>query len=473
MTPRRKIVIGVAAVAVLAGGVTVVATRHPKRDDRLVTITDDEPTPTTIASPETQSDESPTPDPSDPPATKTGSDAAPKDPEIRQPSLSSNAGLIAFRSDDPLFGGDTNGVADIYVRNRSTHSTSRISVSSDGDEANGPSGNPAISADGSKIAFISLASNLVDRDTNDVADTFVRDLVAHTTVRVSVSSTGVQGNRASGSPYFPKDRRHDFSYAPSISADGRYVAFESSASDLVPRDDNGDSDVFVHDLKTGSTVAASVASDGSTGDAASENPSISANGMLVGFDSKAGDLADGSDSSTSTYDVFVRDLASDRTTLASVSSDGKRLEGSNRYGSLSGSGRFIAFVTVPPLGSDGSRQDAVMRRDLQTGETASIQFCGEDVCQGVVLSSDGSVAGYIKAIGGLDGFCYLVPRNARGYVSYCGTGWITLSPDGRYVGMDAWVDALSDPKDEQRFGGHHGAMIYDRSTDTYSAAWLI
>src|SRR5262249_4022499 len=136
-----------------------------------------------------------------------------------------------------------------------------------------------ISADGRFVVFASEAAGLVPDDTNGVSDVFVRDRVSGTTERASVDSNGVQGNAPSGGPS-----------DPSISADGRYVAFTSLASNLVPRDTNGYGDVFVRDRRTGTTERVSVGTGGAEAHHVSASPSISADGRYVAFTSFASDL---------------------------------------------------------------------------------------------------------------------------------------------------------------------------------------
>ena len=128
---------------------------------------------------------------------------------------------------------------------------------------------PAISADGRFVAFSSDATNLVPGDTNGTADVFVRDRQTGTTRRVSVGSGGAQGN--------------GLSVDPAISADGRFVAFASDATNLVPGDTNGADDVFVRDRQTGTTRRVSVGSGGAQGDRVSFDPAISADGRFVAF----------------------------------------------------------------------------------------------------------------------------------------------------------------------------------------------
>ena len=142
--------------------------------------------------------------------------------------------------------------------------TWRVSISSSGEQGNNWSGTCSISANDRYVSFSSGASNLVPGDTNGVPDGFVYDRVTGATERVSVSSSGEQGNDSSGGGY--------------LSADGRYVAFASQASNLVPGDTNGSWDIFVHDRVTGSTERVSVSSSGEQGSADSFYCSISADG---------------------------------------------------------------------------------------------------------------------------------------------------------------------------------------------------
>jgi Tol biopolymer transport system component len=232
------------------------------------------------------------------------------------PSISGDGRYVAFQSNADLVVDDTLGFLDIYVHDRDFDGngtydeaggiiTVRVSVHSDGTEGNEASGAPSIAADGRYVAFVSDATNLVANDTNVKSDIFVHDRdadgngiydepgpVGVSTARVSVDSVGNQGNENSNSP--------------SISADGRYVAFESDADNLVADDNNGSTDVFVHDRQTGATTRVSVDLAGveDTGD--SNNPSISADGSSVTFQSDADSLVAGD--TNFAPDIFVDDL---------------------------------------------------------------------------------------------------------------------------------------------------------------------
>ena len=157
-------------------------------------------------------------------------------------------------------------LSDVFVRDRQTGTTRRVSLGPGGVQGNDYSFNPSISADGRFVAFESDATNFVPGDTNGFSDVFVHDRKTGTTRRVSVGPGGVQGNEGS--------------YLPSISADGRFVAFESDATNLVPGDTNGVADVFVHDRKTGTTKRVSVGQGGVQGNSDSYRPAISADGRL-------------------------------------------------------------------------------------------------------------------------------------------------------------------------------------------------
>jgi hypothetical protein len=211
------------------------------------------------------------------------------------PRISADGRFVAFVSTATnLAGSDANGtVEDIYVHDMQTRTTQRVSLSSAGVQANSVSTVPSLSSDGQTLAFVSFASNLVAGDTNGEFDVFVRDLQTGVTERVSVSSSGGQGNDESGAPY--------------ISPDGRLISFHSLASNLVAGDTNGFLDVFRHDRLTGATELVSLSSTGFQGTADANNAAISADGTRIAFYSNASNFV--ADDVNASLDVFVRDVA--------------------------------------------------------------------------------------------------------------------------------------------------------------------
>jgi len=246
------------------------------------------------------------------------------------PSISANGRYIVFTSSAAnLVGGDTNGTTDVFLRDLANQVTRRISVNSNGVQANGASVEPSISADGRYIAFDSEASNLVAGDTNGASDVFIRDMTNHVTRRLSVTSSGAQSKGVS--------------FDPSISADGRYVAFDSSAVNLVNGDTNGSTDVFVRDRTNAVTRLISVSSSGVQASTGAVGPSISADGRYVAFRSDASNLVNGD--TNPYFDVFVRDQINKSTKRVSISSTGTEGNSDSFAPSISADGRFVAFTS--------------------------------------------------------------------------------------------------------------------------------
>jgi hypothetical protein len=276
--------------------------------------------------------------------------------DSRLSSSSSDGRFVAFESNaNNLVAGDTNGLTDVFVRDRTTGQTTRVSVSSAGAESNGTSSNAFISANGRFVAFQSAGTNLVAGDTNGTVDVFVRDLTTNQTTRVSISSAGAQAD--------------SFSVLPHLSADGRFVTFESAATNLVNGDTNGIIDIFVRDRTAGQTVRASVSSAGAQANGASEAPNLSGDGRFVVFQSAATNLVAGD--TNGVIDVFVRDLVANVTTRESVATGGAQGNGQSAPGTLSSNGRFVAFVSdssnLVPGDTNGFAD--VFARDRITGQT--------------------------------------------------------------------------------------------------------
>jgi hypothetical protein len=275
-------------------------------------------------------------------------------------AISGDGRYVAFYSNaSNLVAGDTNFVADIFVHDRVSGETTRVSVASNGTQGNGYSYNPSLSADGRYVAFESDSSNLVAGDTNTSRDIFVRDRIASTTTRVSVATGGGQANGLSG-------------YA-AISANGESVAFLSAASNLVDGDTNAQNDIFVHDRTPGTTTRVSVASSGTQGNAgARERTAISANGRIVGFQSEASNLVTGDTNDFA--DIFVRDRDTDTTTRVSVATNGAQAAGMSYYVAISADGQAVAFGSAANnlvTGDTNSTWD-VFVRDRAAGTTSRV-----------------------------------------------------------------------------------------------------
>lgn len=272
----------------------------------------------------------------------------------RATAISANGRFVTFYSPAAnLVPGDTNGRYDTFVRDLRTGTTTRADVSSAGKQANGDSQQSAISADGRYVAFTSSASNLTPHDTTHPGGVFVRDRKAGTTTLVSVPSSASSPQQGGGGE-------------PAISADGHYVAFDSDATDLVPGDTNGTSDVFVRDLRAGTTSRVSLSSGGAQGNAESLFPSISADGRCVAFASSASDLVRGDTNFSA--DAFVRDRLTGRTIRVSVSASGKQADPATDQDipAISADGRHIAFSSSAPnlVPADTNDVADVFVRDL-------------------------------------------------------------------------------------------------------------
>jgi len=248
------------------------------------------------------------------------------------PSISGDGNLVAFVSSasNLVAGGSLTGIPQVFVRDRLRTNTILISGRGFGQAGNGFSGSPSVSADGRFVAFSSLATNLVPGDGGFARDIFVADLL---TGNLELASVDSQGNQANNDSNFP-----------SISADGRFVAFVSIATNLVPEGTSPFPNIFVHDRLTRVTVLASVSSLGGQENSASGNPAISGNGTVVAFDSTADNLVN--KDINGVPDVFAHVLAGGRTERMSVATDGTQGNGQSGVPAINNEGRFVAFQSV-------------------------------------------------------------------------------------------------------------------------------
>jgi Tol biopolymer transport system component len=331
------------------------------------------------------------------------------------PKISADGRYVAFESlASNLVPNDINGYEDIFVRDRQTNTTTLLSVSDNSTQGNGGSAFPSISGDGRFVAFYSQASNLVPNDTNGQSDIFVRDRQTGTTTLVSVSNNGTQGNLSS--------------FDPSISNDGRYIAFASAATDLVPNDTNGYWDIFVRDLLTGTTVRVSVSDNGTQTNHGSWGPSISSTGRYVAFCSYANSLVP--NDTNNEADIFVRDLQTNTTTRVSIATDGSQGNNTSERPSINNDGRYVVFVSdassLVPNDTNGFYD--IFVRDRQTNTTSRVNVAFD-----------------------------LTQAN---YMSY----WSSISGDGRYVAFESNATNLV----PNRIYDIYDIYVRDRQANTIS-----
>ncbi|MGH2787900.1 MAG: TolB family protein [Actinomycetota bacterium] len=395
------------------------------------------------------------------------------------PSINADGRYVVFSSNSSnLVADDTNQWSDVFVHDRETGTTTRVSVASDGTQGSNESRDPSISADGRYVAFSSSSSNLVGGDTNRHPDVFVHDRETETTTHVSVASNGSPGKGASGSP--------------SISADGRYVAFWSYRDDLVAggRNDsprNPRSDVFVHDTHTGKTSHVSVASNGSLGNRDNFEPSIGADGRYVAFSSLSSNLV--AADTNGQYDVFVHDTHTGTTTRVSVASDGTPGNDASGNPSISADGRYVVFSSNSSnlvVGDTNRRRDVFVRAIMLcsdgldndgdgTPDHPGDAGCssGNDLSEGSLLRRDSTTT--IRYRNGA--FRGRVASDARRCVADR-TVWLKKARPGRDRTVDRtktgprghWKIARANP-DGRYYAVIFNRLVYNEHLDTIACGW--
>ncbi|MFA5802089.1 MAG: hypothetical protein WC911_06380 [Thermoleophilia bacterium] len=328
---------------------------------------------------------------------------------------------------DSIFPGDSNGKSDVFVRDTQTGAVNRVSTDSYGGQANDMSNYeaPAISADGRLIAFASYANNLVPGDSNSTSDVFLKDTSTGLITRISTDVANGQAN--------------SYSEGPSISSDGRYVAFYSGASNLVQGDLNSMPDIFVKDTWTGAINRASSAAAGEEANSASSDPSISGNGRFVAFSSYATNIVPGV-----SRGIFMKDMQTGAITCISSNNN------LNDSISVSADGRYVAF------GASGNLPSGVhwgiFVKDNQTG---SLNLASATTDQSAAnadswspsISNDGRYVAFRSGASNLapgstnqtfvkdmqTGQLRCVSTNLVGSVAYSDTYYPSISGDGRYV----------------------------------------
>ncbi|MFQ5509003.1 MAG: hypothetical protein ACE5FN_06670 [Leptospirillia bacterium] len=294
--------------------------------------------------------------------------------------------VVISSSADTLVAGDTNGTSDVFVFDRELGRMERVSVNDDGIEGNSYSYHQvtgresAISDDGRFVVFMSNATNLVPNDTNGFNDVFVRDRELGVTRRVNLSHTGAQV--------------YAWTQLPSISGNGRYVVFDSRATDIVPDDTNDSQDVFIHDMLSGVNERISVGSGGQQTSDHSYLAVISADGNRVAFASAAMELPG---AATGRVTIYLRDRLAGTTSVVSIGNDGALANAHASPVGMSADGNFISFITDATNLWDGTLGAAnnLYLKDMRPGgrlELLNVSAGGapaDGESTGGAISSDG------------------------------------------------------------------------------------
>ncbi len=316
----------------------------------------------------------------------TSSSGAEPNRSSAAPMMSADGRYVVFTSEaSNLVPNDTNNFDDVFLKDLATGSLLRASTSTAGVQGNGTSYEPQISADGRYVAFTSFAYNLVGGDGNFSQDCYRKDLVTGETVRINVSSSGTESNRGAA--------------LPSISEDGRYVAFASTASNLVAGDTNNRDDVFRKDLQTGAIIRVSTSSSGQQGNAESAWLSMSGDGMKIAFTSYATNLVQGDTNASG--DIFLKDVPTGVTTRVSVGSSGEQGDGHSEFPALSSDGLALTFTSYSTnfLSGDLNASRDVFRKHLFTGELQLVSQSNEGVLGPFesarpAISGDGTIVAF-------------------------------------------------------------------------------
>jgi probable HAF family extracellular repeat protein len=356
-------------------------------------------------------------------------------------SVSNDGGVVAFYSNATnLVAGDTNGRADVFIRNIPSEWTNRVSVSSSGVQGNGDSLNARICGNGRFVVFASDATNLVAGDTSARRDIFIHDRTARTTTRLSVSSGGAQANGNSD--------------LPQISPDGRYIVFQSDATNLVPGDTNSATDIFLRDRLSSTTIRVSVNSVGQQATGPSFQPHLSDNGLSIVFASDAANLVPG-DNNFST-DIFLRNRQTNQTVIVSAGSGEAQIgNGDSTTPRISGNGRYITYTSEATnlVFGDSNGVADVFVRDRFNATTMRISMAPNQAnaeSAAVAISANGRFVLYQSTASNLvkddtngvrdvflhDGWTFLTRRVSLGVMGVqanAACSGSAISADGRFV----------------------------------------
>lgn len=388
----------------------------------------------------------------------------------QNPMISRNGNAIAFISPSSnLVTDDTNNAIDIFVRNLTTNQTVLVSRSSSGEVGNAASGNASLNADGTRIAFTSVATNLVNGDTNNQQDVFVRDISTNTTFLISRTPTGGVGNNASGTIVGSIGA---LTSVPIISNDGSTVTFVSLATDLTAEDTNALFDGFIVPIAAGNATLISrrdndpnlVSRTGSGSSTVGAN-SVSEDGRFIVFTSAAPEIVEGDTNGVS--DVFLRDRQTGRNTL--ISRGSAIANGASGNAIISANGDYIVFTSAASnlvTGDNNNRSDLfwVNRR---TGEIRLVTPGANASSANPVISANGLIVAFTSTASNpaesQDVFVWNSADNSIVQISR-GEGVSeqpVMSEDGRYV---AFISTASNLVAEDT-NGQRDVFVWDRNTN--------
>lgn len=331
------------------------------------------------------------------------------------PVFSSDGSKVVFTSySSNLVLDDTNGTHDVFLKDLITGELSRVSSSSTGEQGNDGSYDPIFSPDGTKVAFGSVATNLVSGDTNGSEDIFIKDLITGAVTRVSVDNAGVQSNGNS--------------YNPLFTPDGTKIVFTSNATNLVSGDANDTGDVFIKDLTTGLVTNVTVTDTGIQANDFCFATDVSSDGSKVLFLSRASNLV--SSDTNGTLDLFVKDLLSGIITRVSTDSFGNQGNDECFEAVFSPDGSKVAFASVASnlVTNDTNGTIDVFIKDLNTGEVARISTdaLGNETSSGgggiLSFSPNGTSVSYISGDGMFSGHFNIFIAHTNISAGIYGTG---------------------------------------------------
>ncbi len=317
-------------------------------------------------------------------------DGTPADAWSGAPSISADGRYVAFQSNAINLASGLSGSDQVFRKDLQTGKVVLCSANADGNAGDGGSSLPDMTPDGRYVVFWGDSANLVAGKTTSGNQVFRKDLETKEVALCSADANGDEGN--------------NISRDPSISDGGRYVAYESSATDLIAGETTSGSQIFRKDLQTGEVALCSADADGNEGTGSCGHPSISASGDFVAFSSYSPDLVS---PATSGQQVFRKNLNTDGILLCSANAAGEEAESNASGPSISADGRFVAFYSsAQNLVPGGTFDWEVFRKDLKTKEVA------------------------------------LASSNAAREEGDAGSAAPSMTPDGRFVAFESHADNL-------------------------------